>query len=353
MRRMAWIIIGMFLLSAWVTPPSAGTAVVHAVLFFSPSCVHCHKVMTEDLPPLQEKYGNQLQIQEIDISTSEGQSVYLAAVNQFNISGDRQGVPTMILGDVVMVGEQEIPDQLPLLIENGLKAGGVDWPNIEGLAALITTAGPVSTPAPSGLSAKIMRDPLGNSISIAVLVGIVFVYAIELIRAPWQASGRKRRTTRAVWRKWTIPVLAIFGLGVAAYMTFVEVTSTEAICGPVGDCNSVQSSEYARIFGILPVGLFGLMGYAVILVAWGLKEFAGEKFAMGASIALMLLTTFGILFSIYLTFLEPFVIGATCAWCLSSALLMTGLYWVSFETARDMVKPQPVRRGHGKHGGKK
>ena len=31
-------------------------------------------------------------------------------------------------------------------------------------------------------------------------------------------------------------------------------------------------------------------------------------------------------FSIYLTFLEPFVIGATCLWCLSSAVIMTLLY---------------------------
>ena len=35
------------------------------------------------------------------------------------------------------------------------------------------------------------------------------------------------------------------------------------------------------------------------------------------------MTAGGVLFSIYLTFLEPFVIGATCAWCLSSAVIMT------------------------------
>jgi uncharacterized membrane protein len=37
------------------------------------------------------------------------------------------------------------------------------------------------------------------------------------------------------------------------------------------------------------------------------------------------ITLFGVLFSIYLTFLEPFVIGATCAWCLASAVTMTAL----------------------------
>jgi uncharacterized membrane protein len=41
--------------------------------------------------------------------------------------------------------------------------------------------------------------------------------------------------------------------------------------------------------------------------------------------ALLTMTVFGTLFSIYLTFLEPFVIGATCAWCVTSAIVMTAL----------------------------
>jgi len=37
----------------------------------------------------------------------------------------------------------------------------------------------------------------------------------------------------------------------------------------------------------------------------------------------------GVAFSIYLTFLEPFVIGATCIWCLSSAIIVTALFWIT------------------------
>jgi uncharacterized membrane protein len=42
-----------------------------------------------------------------------------------------------------------------------------------------------------------------------------------------------------------------------------------------------------------------------------------------AKVALLAMAALGTLFSIYLTFLEPFVIGATCAWCLTSAVVMT------------------------------
>jgi len=38
---------------------------------------------------------------------------------------------------------------------------------------------------------------------------------------------------------------------------------------------------------------------------------------------------FGTLFSLILTFLEPFVIGATCLWCLASAVLITAIFILS------------------------
>jgi uncharacterized membrane protein len=46
---------------------------------------------------------------------------------------------------------------------------------------------------------------------------------------------------------------------------------------------------------------------------------------------------FGVLFSIYLTFLEPFVIGATCMWCISSAVLMIILLLISTPAAQQAL----------------
>jgi hypothetical protein len=88
--------------------------------------------MTEVLPPLKEQYGSQLRIAEIDTSTSDGADLYFAAVDYFEIPPDRRGVPTMVVGYVVLVGSREIPERLPILIEQGLDAGGVGWPAIPG-----------------------------------------------------------------------------------------------------------------------------------------------------------------------------------------------------------------------------
>jgi len=116
--------------------------------------------------------------------------------------------------------------------------------------------------------------------------------------------------------------MACVGCPIAPFETLVEVA---AVCGPVGDCNTVQQSEYARLFGLIPIGVLGLVGYAAILTVWIVARCGHGQLAGLASLALLAMTFFGTLFSIYLTFLEPFVIGATCAWCLTSAVVMTML----------------------------
>jgi len=109
----------------------------------------------------------------------------------------------------------------------------------------------------------------------------------------------------------------------------VEVTNTEAVCGPVGDCNTVQQSSYASLFGIIPIGLFGVAGYLVVGLTWLIAKFGPERWRKISTLGIWILSLFGAFFSIYLTFLEPFVIGATCAWCLTSAIVMNLLLWAS------------------------
>ena len=107
------------------------------------------------------------------------------------------------------------------------------------------------------------------------------------------------------------------------------------MCGPVGDCNTVNQSEYARLFGVLPVGALGLVGYAALSLAWSVSRFASGTVVSWARLSLLVMTVGGTLFSIYLTFLEPFVIGATCAWCLTSSVVMTAMMWLSAGSGRD------------------
>jgi uncharacterized membrane protein len=168
---------------------------------------------------------------------------------------------------------------------------------------------------------KFKQDLFGNILSLYVLAGM-FLTVFILAPTFW----RPTIVTPSRLRIWLIPLLSLVGLGIAVYLTYIEVTQTVAACGPVGDCNTVQQSQYAHLFGVLPMGVLGLVGYGAILLAWFFSRTGRKRVAELAAFGLLCMTLFGVLFSIYLTYLEPFVIGATCIWCLGSAVVMTGLF---------------------------
>ena len=184
---------------------------------------------------------------------------------------------------------------------------------------------------------RFLQDPSGNSFSVVVLLGMLFSLVV---------TGYPLRVKRGESPEWMVPVLVLIGVGVASYLSYIEITHAEAACGPVGDCNTVNQSKYATLFGVLPVGVLGLMGYGLILALVPARM--GSEGAGGGRLWAMGAALFGTLFSIYLTFLEPFVIGATCAWCLSSAVIMTLLLWASAPLAAkawpgEWVEPEAAK----------
>jgi len=330
-------------------------------MFYSPSCGHCEYVIENVLPPLLRQYKEQFEIVGVNVTEAGGQELYQAAIEAFAIPPERLGVPTLIIGEHVLVGSGEIPEQLPGLIETYLAQNGVDWPAIPGFAEALAASAPTptaqpdeatteatnETPAPTNAMPtpdsaitdviveeenwrdRFVRDSLGNGLSVLVLVGML----ISVFFQGWRLLRPSAKLAANHWRRF-VPPLVILGLIVAGYLTYVETQQVLAICGPVGDCNAVQQSEYARLFGFLPIAVLGMLGYIAIGSAWVIARRAQFPWAELAQLALAGMTWFGIGFSIYLTFLEPFVIGATCAWCLTSAIIMTVLFWLVAPLAR-------------------
>jgi uncharacterized membrane protein len=110
-------------------------------------------------------------------------------------------------------------------------------------------------------------------------------------------------------------ILAIAGIGVATYITIAEFGGGAPKCLAGGHgCETVAQSHYSHLAGI-NVAAIGIIGYVLLLVAAILPgdpgRFSGFLFA---------LVGFG--FSLYLTYLELFVIDAICQWCVASAVLM-------------------------------
>jgi uncharacterized membrane protein len=379
------VLIVTFILDSQASA-QAPTPVVRAVLFYSPTCGHCHKVMEQDLPPLQEIYGNQLLILEINTATPEGQYLYNTAQETFKPAS--RGVPLMLVGREILIGSGEIPNRLPTLIEAGLKSGGIDWPELPGLEALLPVVDPVvseseisqpdvsqtdvsqagvsqtgdsptgKSPIGTGVSqtieispvsqaavsplwlAKFLQDPFGNGLAVVVLVfmlyslvGVGYTFVMTSSDGPMRISF-----LRINWPQWTIPVLCAAGIVVAGYLSFGELAQTELVCGPVGDCNAVQQSPYATLWGVLPVGILGMAGFAGIFSAWLVHRLVPKQLRNISAMAMWGMAVVGVLFSMYLTFLEPFVIGATCIWCITTATIITMLLWVTTQPVLETLE---------------
>jgi uncharacterized membrane protein len=366
MKRRVFVLLGVLLAMAagqiWygafgASAQGAQKPVVRAILFHAEGCSHCQTVIDNVLPPLQLKHGDQLQIAMIEVSGKENYDYFRQIEESAKLSPERKGVPALFIADQILVGDQEIPQKLPGLIQKGLASGGIDYPALPGLADRLPQAAgdvgacSVATPCPTpttqllALASNQVKSPGENAASataasvstanvpakepvsngfglataIAVLLALSVIYA--LVAAVMAGTGR----TPPKLPDWTasiIPILCVIGLGVAGYLTFVETQNVSAVCGPIGDCNSVQSSPYAKLFGFLPVGVLGLVGYVAIIAAWACGRWGTGILAVYAPALLLAMALFGVLFSLYLTYVELAVILAVCIWCLTSAVLM-------------------------------
>ncbi|MEA2277438.1 MAG: hypothetical protein QOI62_343 [Solirubrobacteraceae bacterium] len=124
--------------------------------------------------------------------------------------------------------------------------------------------------------------------------------------------------------------LAVVGLAVAAYLTYVHYEGLAPVCGLGGDCEKVQTSAWSKLAGV-PVAVLGLAGYVLILGSLLVRTEGGLMAG-----ALLSLGGFG--FSAYLTYREVFTIDAICPWCVGSAVLLTLLAVI---TVTRLVRAEP------------
>jgi uncharacterized membrane protein len=131
-----------------------------------------------------------------------------------------------------------------------------------------------------------------------------------------------------------IALLALVGLFVALYLWLHALGFGGAIkCGASGGCETVQTSQWAVFLG-LPVAFYGVVGYVALLVVaiMGLRPAAVADPKWSRWLAA--LASAGFLFTVYLTYLELFVIHAICRWCVGSAVIMTAIWVVAVVALR-------------------
>jgi uncharacterized membrane protein len=316
---------------AKAAPIQTEQPVVNAVLFWSNGCPYCSQVLTNTLPALQDQYQSQLSVLLIEVATLQDVENLYSLGASLGLIKEQVATPFLLIDRTALVGVDEIETKLSSLIDNYLTLGGLTYPDMPVLNEMLSS-GIAFTSFDPYMHLVSQTATVTNPTGIALAWGILAIMVIALILAILMIlrafQGKPLREIKG-WLDIAIPILSIIGLGASIYLTYVEITHTRALCGPVGDCNAVQSSPYAKLFGVMPIGLLGAIGYIAILVAWLWQRFRTDSLSKIAGPVMYGMALFGTLFSIYLTYLELFVIHAICIWCLSSAVIITALMLLS------------------------
>lgn len=128
--------------------------------------------------------------------------------------------------------------------------------------------------------------------------------------------------------------VATLGIGVAAYIAIAEADGGASACfAGGGGCETVAASSHSELAGI-SVAVIGIVGYLLLL---GTALLRGD----GARLAGFGLALIGFGYSVYLTWLELFVIEAICQWCVASAVLMTALFAIGATRMLAYVGTEP------------
>jgi uncharacterized membrane protein len=136
-------------------------------------------------------------------------------------------------------------------------------------------------------------------------------------------------------RDWTWSgaiVLALIGLVDSIYLSYIKLANQAASCAIFGGCEAVNNSRFAAVGGV-PVAVIGAAGYLLILVLLYLDR-PGAGGSEAVRFAFFGVTLAGTLYSIYLTYIEFFVLEAVCPFCVLSAVAMVGLFVISLVRLR-------------------
>ena len=127
--------------------------------------------------------------------------------------------------------------------------------------------------------------------------------------------------------RFAIGILATLGIIDSLYLTWIKVAGTTASCAGIGDCQTVNISTYSEIAGI-PVAALGLATYALIVILVYV-ETRRPQLIEWSQLTLFGLSLAGMIFSVWLNYVEIEILEAICPYCVISAILITCIFMLS------------------------
>lgn len=117
--------------------------------------------------------------------------------------------------------------------------------------------------------------------------------------------------------------ISFLGLLVAGYLWYLYQQPQSIGCNITGGCETVRVSSFSTFLGV-KVPVWGMLYYLGLCTYAIIKLSLPKLFKYQTHLFLAYVCS-GILFTLYLTYLEVFVIHALCQWCVISAFCVFGV----------------------------
>lgn len=125
-----------------------------------------------------------------------------------------------------------------------------------------------------------------------------------------------------------IAVMATGGLGVTFYIYETKSNNRVLVCPTGSNCNAVINSPYSKFLGV-SLEYWGMIYYGLILISYLGFIFTPNLLSNFMRLGLSLMTTGAFLFSLYLLFIQAFILRQWCIWCILSASLSITIFIIS------------------------
>ena len=106
---------------------------VHVLYFYSEDCPHCQEVYNDVVEPLMSEYNEQLDVRLLKIDQPEYYELLISAEEHFSVLPEERGLPTTIIGESILIGEEQNRSQLTSSVESAITSESYEWPAIPGL----------------------------------------------------------------------------------------------------------------------------------------------------------------------------------------------------------------------------
>ena len=151
------------------------------------------------------------------------------------------------------------------------------------------------------------------------------------------------RRIRSIHPGLVLAVLDLIGLGIASYLSSVELDNKPPVCTfggfHVGNCETVASSPYSRPFAGVPVAVYGVILsitlFTLAITWWRTNNY---KLLLGH----YGLSLIGVAFEGWFLYAQIFLIKAECIWCLSYGVSLILRFFVALWVYLHTPNPDSV-----------